>query len=161
MSFQSDFVVQVSRSFDVPAERVFDAWLAPATLDRWMFGPNVRDEQIVRLDVDARVGGRFSFVVRRGDQEIDHVGEYLVIDRPHRLEFTWAAHASGEPAGDEQPSHVCIGISPGADGCELTLTHRMDPEWAEYAVRTQAGWTSMLEGLARHFATQGSGDRHE
>lgn len=156
MSGRSDFVVQVSRGFDVPSERVFDAWLDPATLDRWMFGPNVRDEEIVRLDVDPRVGGRFSFVVRRGDQEIDHAGEYLVVDRPHRLEFTWAAHAPGEPADDEQPSHVSIEISPRAVGCGLTLTHRMDPKWAGYAVRTQAGWTSMLEGLARHFETHWS-----
>ena len=155
MNARPDFVVQVSRSFDVAAERLFDAWLDPATLDQWMFGPNVRDEELVRLDLDAHVGGRFSFVVRRGDQEIDHTGEYLVIDRPHRIEFTWAAHVAGEPSDDEQPSHVSIEITPRAGGCELTLTHRMDPKWAEYSVRTQAGWTSMLEGLARHFATPG------
>lgn len=154
MSSRSDFVVQVSHRFDVPSQRVFDAWLEPATLDRWMFGPDVRDEEIVRFDIDARVGGRFSFVVGRGDEVIDHVGEYVVIDRPHRLEFTWAAHAAGEPSADEEASHVRIEITPLAHGCELTLTHRMDPKWAEYAVRTQAGWTSMLDALARRFAIQ-------
>lgn len=152
MNAESDVVVQVSRRFDAPAERVFDAWLDPITLGRWMFGPDVRDEEIVRLDVDARIGGKFSFVVRRGDEEIDHVGEYDQIDRPRRLGFTWAAQTVGE-SPDPATSHVSVEITPVADGCELMLTHRMDPKWADYAARTQAGWTKMLEALACHFAT--------
>lgn len=153
MNPRSEVIVQVSRGFDVPAERVFDAWLDPAILDQWMFGSKVRDEEIVRLDLDPRVGGRFSFVVRRGNEQIDHVGEYTMIDRPHRLGFTWAAHAVGETA-DEAASHVSIEITPRPDGCELALTHRMDPKWADYAARTHAGWTTMLEALARHIATR-------
>ncbi|HEY1036167.1 MAG TPA: SRPBCC family protein [Pseudoxanthomonas sp.] len=81
--------VSVQRVFPVPAERVFDAWLTPRLLGQWMFGPGVRDEKVLRLDVDPRVGGRFSMLVERDGTRIDHVGEYLVIDRPHRLSFTW------------------------------------------------------------------------
>ncbi len=146
-------VVHVNRHFDAPAERVFDAWLEPAMLGYWMFGPDVRDEEIVRLDVDARVGGRFSFVVRRGDEQIDHVGKYQLIDRPHRLSFSWAAQTVGASV-DEAPSHVSIEVAPRGNGCELTLTHTMDSKWADYAARTQAGWTTMLEALARYLSTQ-------
>ncbi|HEV7731927.1 MAG TPA: SRPBCC domain-containing protein, partial [Candidatus Binatia bacterium] len=74
--------VHVTRRFAVAAERVFDAWLDDDLITRWMFGPDVRDEEIVRIALDARVGGRFSFVVRRGADEIDHVGTYLAIERP-------------------------------------------------------------------------------
>lgn len=39
---------------------------------------------------DASAGGRFSFLVLRGGEEIDHVGEYIALERPRRLAFTWA-----------------------------------------------------------------------
>lgn len=134
--------VCVKRHFAASAERVFDAWLNAEMLQRWMFGPAVRDEEIVRLSIDARVDGEFSFVVRRQDTEIDHVGTYLEIDRPRRLVFTWGI--AGESTDG---SRVVIAIVPDGSGCELTLTHEMDPKWAEYADRTQAGWSKMLDLL--------------
>src|SRR5690606_856869 len=116
----------------------------PALLGRWMFGPNVRDEEIVRLALDARVGGRFSFVVRRDGEIIDHVGKYLEIERPRRLVFTW-----GITGVSVDESRVVIEIHPRDDGCEFTLLHELDPDWADYAERTQAGWTHMLDALAK------------
>ena len=80
--------VRVTRRYTAPPERVFDAWLDAEMIGKWMFGPALRDEEIVRLSLDARVGGSFSFVVRRQGEEIDHMGEYLEIDRPRRLVFT-------------------------------------------------------------------------
>jgi len=136
-------VVRVTRAINAPAERVFDAWLDPAMITRFIVGPEVRDEELVHVQVDARVGGRFSFLVRRGGQEIDHVGTYREIARPHRLVFTWGVD---EEQGDL--SVVTIEITPRGDGCELTLTHRIDPAWAEYAERTQQGWTLITGKLA-------------
>jgi uncharacterized protein YndB with AHSA1/START domain len=135
---------RVVRRFEASAEQVFDAWLDPFMLGRWMFGPDVRDEQIVRLTLEPKVGGRFSFVVRRREQEIDHVGRYLELDRPRRLVFTWAIAPS---QGDG--SRVTVEIRPLARGCELTLVHRMEPEWREYVSRTVEGWSHMLGALAR------------
>ena len=142
MSVQLPLTICVKRSYSHRAERVFDAWLDPALLGRWMFGAVVRDEEVVRLAVDARVGGSFSFLVRRQGKEIDHVGEYLEIDRPKRLVFTWGT-------ADTLPdtSRVTIEIVPRDSGCELTLTHEMDAKWADYAARTEAGWRKILEAL--------------
>jgi uncharacterized protein YndB with AHSA1/START domain len=137
---------RVTRHLSAAPERVFDAWLDPAWLSRWMFGPAVRDEEIVRLERDPKPGGAFSFVVRRGGVEIDHVGTYLVIDRPRRLVFTWAVRG----ASDDAPSRVAIDLTTGAGGgCDLSLTHEMDAKWAEHLERTQAGWTTMVETLDR------------
>ena len=144
---QPPLEVRVTRRFESPAERVFDAWLDPAMLGRFMFGPQLRDEEIVRLTIDARVGGRFSFVVRRQGQEIDHVGRYLELDRPKRLAFTWAVAPN-----PEEGSRVTIAIRAVPGGCELELVHRMDPKFAEYAERTRQGWTAIVGAIERALA---------
>lgn len=133
----------VSHRFHMPAERVFDAWLDPTWLGRWMFGPGVRDERIVRLSVEPRVGGKFSFVVNRQGVEIDHVGQYLEVDRPRLLVFTWATR-------DTLPatSRVIVEILPCDGGCELTLTHVMSADWAAFTDKAAGAWRKMLEALA-------------
>jgi uncharacterized protein YndB with AHSA1/START domain len=148
MGAPSPITVRVSRAFDASPERVFDAWLDPQLIGTWMFGSRLRDEEVLRVAVDARVGGAFSFLVRRGEQEIDHVGVYLAIERPRRLVFTWGI--AGESSNE---SLVTIDIAAMPTGCELTLTHVMHPKWADYASRTQAGWTKMLDALADTLAT--------
>ncbi len=134
-----------SQRFSVPAERVYDAWLSPEWIGRWMFGPKVRNERIVRLGTEPRVGGKFSFVVDRGGTEIDHVGIYLVLDRPRRLVFTWSTRES-LPA----TSRVTVDLTPldDAGACELTLTHEMGAEWASFVDRTTGAWRKMLDTLA-------------
>ena len=134
--------VRVSRRFSVSPERVFDACLDPEMIGKWMFGPALREEEVLRIAVDARVGGSFSFLVRRQGEEIDHVGKYREISRPRRLVFTWGI------AGDsEDESVVIIEIVPQETGTELTLTHEMDPKWKEFAGRSEAAWAKMLDAL--------------
>jgi len=59
----------VSRRFDASCERVFEAWLDPATPGTWMLGSNVSEEDVVHLKADARVDGVFSFLVCRDCEE--------------------------------------------------------------------------------------------
>jgi len=148
MNAESFVKVRVTRRYPASPEQVFDAWLDPAMIGKWMFGPALREEEVVRISLDPRVGGSFSFVVRRQGQEIDHVGEYLEIDRPRRLAFTWGV------ADEEGSSRVIIDIVPLENGCELTLTHQLHPDWADYADRTEAAWTKMLDVLASTLALQ-------
>ena len=95
--------VRVTRRFDAMPKRVFDAWLAPAMIGRFMFGPALRDEEVLRIELDARVGGSFSFLVRRLGTEIDHVGHYLEIDPPRRLAFTWGV--AGESTDESRVTY--------------------------------------------------------
>ncbi len=146
MSQELPIIVRVEHKFRASPERVFDAWLDPAMIGRFMFGPALRDEEILRIAVDARVGGEFSFFVRRQGQEIDHVGAYLEIDRPRRLVFTWST-------ADSLPdtSRVTIDIVPAkstSTGTTLTLVHEISQQWADYADRVEAGWTKMIGALA-------------
>jgi len=139
--------VRVTQRFAASPERVFDAWLDTAMIGKFMFGSQLRDEEIVRLTLDARVGGKFSFVVRRQGQEIDHIGRYLEIARPRRLVFTWAIAPSADDA-----SRVAIDIAPSGTGCELVLTHELAPGWADFKARVTEGWTKMLGALESNLA---------
>jgi len=141
----------VLRRFSVPAERVFDAWLDVTLLGRWMFGPAVRDEKIVRLGLEPKVGGKFSFVVDRQGTEVEHVGEYLEIDRPRLLVFTWAIR---ENLPDT--SRVIVEITPLDKGCDVKVTHVMNPEWAAHAEQAAGAWTTMLGALDRMFTPPSS-----
>lgn len=96
---------------------------------------------MVRAEIDARIGGSFAFVDRRDGKDVEHTGEYLEIARPRRLVFTLSVD---ESAADR----VIVDIVPIETGCELTLMHEMRPEWAEYASRTEEGWSGILDGLA-------------
>ena len=45
---------------------------------------------------------------------------------------------------------VTVEIVSAGNGCELTLTHAMAAEYAEYAARTETGWGTVLASIARH-----------
>lgn len=134
-------VVRVTRRFDASAERVFDAWLDAEMARRFLFATSTG--QMVRAEIDPRVGGTFNFTDRRDGVDVVHMGEYLEIDRPRRLVFTF--HVGTD---SQELSRVSIDIAPAGTGCELTLTHEMDPKWAQFKERTLAGWTMILGNLA-------------
>jgi len=134
-------VIRITRRYDFPAERVFDAWLDPEKARRFLFATSAG--KMVRAEIEPRVGGSFNFTDRRDGIDVEHIGEYLEIDRPRRLVFTFHTER-----GSADLSRVTIDIAPRGAGCELTLTHEVDPKWAEYKNRTEAGWTAILDRLA-------------
>ena len=131
----------VTRRFDHPPEKVFDAWLDPNLARRFLF--TTVESEVVVCEIDARVGGRFKIVDRReGQEDIVHVGEYREIDPPRRLAFTFAV-----PQFDPTETLVILDIRPDGAGCQLTLTHQDVPdEWVE---QDRKGWTMILESLSR------------
>jgi uncharacterized protein YndB with AHSA1/START domain len=85
---ESGHVVRIERTFDAPAEDVFDAWTSPEVMRRWFHpGP---DWSTPTAEVDLRVGGKVQVVMRKPDgTEAGARGGFTVIDRPHRLVMTW------------------------------------------------------------------------
>lgn len=132
--------LEITRRFAASPERVFDAWLDPATVGRWLFA--TPGGVMRRVEIDPRVGGRFRVDEQRGEALARHAGEYLEIDRPRRLVFRFAT------GGEAAPTIVTIAVVPAEGGCVLTLTHAIDAAWADHADRTRNGWTKILEGLS-------------
>ena len=74
MSDPTATMLQVKRRFAVPPGRVFDAWLDPDIARQWLF--RTETDEIVRAEIDARVGGGFTFGQRAVLQHLpDHAGE--------------------------------------------------------------------------------------
>src|SRR5262249_17950010 len=96
---------------------------------------------IRRVEIDARVGGKFFFSDMRDGTEARHWGNYLELDRPRRIVFTWIVDESEEA----NPSKVTLTIESDAGGCVATIVHEIDEAWREYIPKTQAGWARMLE----------------
>lgn len=132
------------QTFAAPPQRVYDAILDPAMIARFMFGPLLREEEILHICTEPSIGGVFSYKVRRGDSEIDHIGTYIELDPPRRIVFTWSIAG----LGDDNPSVVTIDIAATADGCSLRLVHEMDEKWTDFIDRSRAGWEKMLGALA-------------
>ncbi len=131
--------VRVTRRFPVPAERVFDTWSDAAEARQFLF--RTPTGQMVRCDLDAHSGGHFVITERRDGEDVEHLGEYLEIDRPRRLAFSFKV-----PKYSAVSTTVVLDIASRADGCELTLTHEgVVPEWAE---STRKGWSGILDRLA-------------
>ncbi len=135
--------VRVTRRFAASPERVFDAWLDPKRAGKFLF--STPTGTMVRVEIDARVGGTFRFTDRRDGEDIDHTGTYVEIDRSKRLVFTFAV-----PKFSAESTRVTVEISPEGSGSMLTLTH--DGVLPDYAERTQSGWTMILDRLERVIA---------
>jgi len=138
----------VAGLFSVPSERVFDAFLDKNMIGRFMFGPEIRDEEIVHLQNEPWVGGSFSYVVRRQGTTFEHTGEYVEIDRPRRLVFSWAVKQ--DPSNNK--SRIVIDISPIINGCELTLTHEMPRGQEDFVEKGKQAWGKMIDKLTEILA---------
>ncbi|WP_110054650.1 SRPBCC family protein [Chitinophaga sp. S165] len=130
--------------FSVTPDQVFNAFLDTRIMGQFMFGPGVRnDEEIISLDNEPIVGGKFTYSVLRQGNRFDHVGEYITIDRPHHIVFTWSVKQ--DPTGSH--SRVVIDIAEVINGCELTLTHEMPPGSEDFVELSKQAWGKMIDKL--------------
>ncbi len=135
--------LQIERTFQASAERVFDAWTSEEVMRRWWHVEH--SWETAEAEVDLRIGGAVRVVMRdpAKDEEYGGGGVYTEIDPPRRLAFTWL--------WDDQPHRMLIEIDfEERDGAtHVRFTH--SGLWDEAAVRNhEDGWTktfNRLEGL--------------
>ena len=133
-------VLVVRRVLPVERERVFAAWLDPASLATWM-RPMETTDAIV--EVDPRVGGRFRILMQQGQGGgFEHQGEYLAIEPPSLLSFTWISAAT-----DLRPTIVTVELHERDGGTELVLTHRRLPP--DRLDSHRRGWTDIVRLLEK------------
>lgn len=128
--------VRIERVLPAPIDEVFKAWTDPARMAKWL-SPAGHAE----AEVDLRVSGRFRVAMIDGTTRIEHTGEYLVVDPPGELSFTWRSPYTGS-----HPSVVTVSLAPQGEATRMVLTHRRLPD---DQVRPHAdGWRAIVERLA-------------
>jgi len=138
---QATAQVRVTHRYDAAPERVFDAWLDPKLAGRFLFATPTG--QMIKTEIDPKVGGHFNFTDRRPDMgDVEHVGTYVEIDRPRRLVFDFSV-----PKYEAALTRIALDLVPSGDGTDLTLTH--EGVFEDYVARTEHGWGMILDGLAR------------
>jgi uncharacterized protein YndB with AHSA1/START domain len=148
-------VLQVRRTLSAPRERVFEAWLDPDLLRRWLTGPRATSP---RAEVDARVGGEFRVIVtsRLGgllgrlpgsfDGAVHMVGRYLEISPPERLVFSFGWENFPTIDLDPEATVVTVEFHEWDGGTEIVLTHERQPSRRLRAFHSH-GWKGSLRKL--------------
>lgn len=135
-------IVRLTHRFAETADRVFNAWLDPATVRQFLFA--TPSGEMIKVDIESRPGGRYEIVERRNGEDIAHLGEYVEIDRPRRLVFTLKV-----PRYSESVDRITIEITSLPDGCMLTFADEMAPGTEQHAERATNGWTAILANLEK------------
>ena len=129
-----------TRRFEASCDELFDAWVNPSTLTKWLF--TTATSELHRAEFEPWEGGNWTVVDRREGEYFAATGQYLQINRPHRLIFTF-----GMLQLCAEFVHVGVEIARAAAGSELTLTHEYLPWMGTRS--PENGWHAMFEMLAR------------
>jgi uncharacterized protein YndB with AHSA1/START domain len=131
----------VRRLLPAPPDVVYDEWLDPVALADWMCP---RPARCRGIESDPRVGGRLRIDIEEEGAEFYVTGEYLALDRPGRLSFTWACSTWPDPS---HSSVVTVLLEPRAGGRTLmTIRHTLLP--AGLADQHTSGWAAIATQLA-------------
>ena len=137
----------IERMLDAPAPQVFEAWSHPQHLVRW-WGP--KDFTLPHCEQDFRVGGKYRFCMRAPDGSDHWVrGEYLEIDEPRRLVFTWLREDDGGDIWCD--TVVALSFEARNGGTLLTLDQTTFANPA-HCVEHRDGWNECLERLQAYVA---------
>jgi uncharacterized protein YndB with AHSA1/START domain len=128
----------VERTISISAapETVWEFLVEPAKATRWMG---------LAAELDPRPGGIYRCDVIPGHTAR---GEYVELDPPRRLVFTWGWERSGDEESPVKPgsSTIEVELAPEGDGTRLHFVHRDLPN-AEAAESHAHGWDHYLARL--------------
>jgi len=118
--------VHIEHTFTQSPEQIFNAWVRPQIIKKWLFKSD--KNKIVHVINDPKPNGAFSILEKTEQGElIDHFGKYYIIQKPWFLSFSLVA-----PKHFKGVTVVDITINPKEDGCQLTFNQTgVDPKIVE------------------------------
>jgi uncharacterized protein YndB with AHSA1/START domain len=134
--------LRMERTYEAPAQAVFDAWTSEEVMRRWWHAEH--DWETSVAEVDLRVGGEVRVVMRNPHtgEEYGGGGRYTIIEPPEKLAFTWVWD-------DDTKSRMIELEFDEADGV-TTVRFTHSGLWNEESVRShEGGWGRAFDNLAR------------
>lgn len=134
--------LRIERTFQAPAEAVFDAWTSEEVIRRWWRAEH--DWETTAAEVDLRVGGVVRVVMRDPDKDVEYGGggRYTEIEPLTRLAFTWIWD------GDTRWTLIELDFEE-TDGI-TTVRFSHSGLWDAEAVRSHGdGWGKTFDNLQR------------
>ncbi|WP_458125968.1 SRPBCC family protein [Paenibacillus sp. Z3-2] len=154
----STTLLTMKRSFDAPANQVFDAWLNPKLMKKWLFTSETTNKVIQN---EPKVGGTWEIVDHREGKDYRAIGEYLEIDPPNRLVLTFEM-----PQFSDTVDTITVQVTSHGESSEMTFTQHIivthEEGWSEddiekaileYNTGSEQGWHLMFEGLKQLLET--------
>lgn len=152
MNKTSTVVLTMARRFQASPTDVYKAWTKPELMKKWLFSTESTN-QMARNEF--RIGGRWEIIDRRNGEEYRATGEYLEIDPPHRLVFSFEM-----PQYNDLQDRIIVWVSPVQDACEMTFKQEIvvphEEGWSEedlqnamqeFSGASEEGWDRMFENL--------------
>ena len=137
----SGSTLRMQRTFQAPADAVFDAWTSEEVIRRWWHAEH--DWETTVAEVDLRVGGAVRVVMRNphDGSEYGGGGRYTEIDPPRRVAFTWLWD------GNDTRQLIEVDFEEEEAGV-TTVRFTHSGLWDEEAVRShEDGWGKALDNL--------------
>ena len=139
-------VLEITRIFDAPPARVFEAWLNREEWASWIGPEGVNCEVPV---LEPRVGGRYRLTMHLSDSKILPVaGVFKAIELNKSFAFTWGME------GDPRETLVTVELRDLNGRTELKLRQEGLPTAAARDDHGK-GWSSALNKLAAYLAAGG------
>ena len=142
----------VQRTLPFPRERVYRAWLDPATMVRWFVDPKFTAG---RAEVDERVGGHYRIfqVDPEGAMTGGSENRILELVPNERIVLAWRFAGPDRDQDLSPESRLTVTFAEPRPGeTELTVVHEQLHELAQamplVAGHVQQGWTETLARLA-------------
>ena len=137
--------LRIERTYEAPAEAVFDAWTSAEVLRRWWKAE--RGWEAPEATIEPRAGGVVRVVMRDTDGDLHGGGgTYTEVLRPTRLAFTWTWDGS-----DRQTLIEVDFEATESGGTRVNFTHSLLAD--EASVRDhEHGWGNILDELGRFLA---------
>jgi uncharacterized protein YndB with AHSA1/START domain len=134
-------VARVQRTLPAAPDVVFDQWLDAESLAEWMCP---RPARCVAVKLEPHVGGIVRFDIEDSGTRLAVTGQFLEIDRPRRLRFTWTSSTWPDPT---VVSVVAVTLESVGDGETLmSIEHSLLPP--DTVDPHQNGWARICNQLA-------------
>jgi len=134
-------VAVVHQRLPAPPHVVYDEWTDASRLAEWMCP---RPARCLSVTADPWIGGAVRFEIEDSGLVFAVSGNYVMLDKPHRVAFTWSCSTWPDPTAQ---SLVTVTIEPDGPGYSLmTIEHTLLP--SGIADQHARGWAQIGEQLA-------------